>query len=85
MHGKGGHADVELVADVARLGVVGGEGLVGLSVSREVGGGGEELPTLWTFFLLGAALLLHRRPAPEHVDDELRVLHVRWSGGRGCC
>ena len=76
VHGKGGHADVELVADVASLGVVSGEGLVGLSVPRKVGSGGEELPTLWTFLLLGAALLLHRRPAPEHVDDELRVLHV---------
>ena len=76
VHGKGGHADIELVADVARLGVVGGEGLVGLSVPRKVGSGGKELPTLWTFFLLAAALLLHRRPAPEHVDDKLRVLHV---------
>ena len=76
MHGKGGHADVELVADVARLGVVGGEGLVGLSVPRKVGSGGKELSTLWTFLFLAAALLLHRRPAPEHVDDELRVLHV---------
>ena len=37
VHGKGRHADIELVADLASLRVVGRKRLVGLSVPRQVG------------------------------------------------
>ena len=70
VHGQGGHAHVELVTDVARLGSVCRESLVGLSVSGQVGGGGEHLATV------GAALLLLLGSVAEHVDHELRVLGV---------
>ena len=76
MHRKGRHADIELVADVASLGVVRRKCLVGLSVSRQVGGGSKKFSTLWTLLLLGAMLLFHRRPAPEHINDKLRVIDV---------
>ena len=51
MHGQGGHAHVQLVADVTGLGVFNREGLVCLPVSGQVGGGGEQFATIRALFL----------------------------------
>ena len=76
VHRQGRHAHIELVADVASLCVVRRKCLVGLSMPRQVGGGSKKFSTLWTFLLMAAMLLLHWRPAPEHVNDKLRVIDV---------
>ena len=54
VHRQGGHAHVELVADVARLRRLRGELAVGLLVSRQVGAGGKMLSTLGTLVLLSS-------------------------------
>ena len=54
VHRQGGHAHVELVADVARLRRLRGELAVGLLVARKIGAGGEMLSTLSTLVLLSS-------------------------------
>ena len=48
VHGQGGHAHVQLVADMAGTSRVSGQSLVRLLVAGQVGAGGEILTTLNT-------------------------------------
>ena len=52
VHGQGRHADIHLVADVAGLGILRAESLVGLLVAGEVGAGGVRFSALCTLVLL---------------------------------
>ena len=51
VHLQSGGADIELVANVAGLGRLIGQHLVGLFVSAQVGTGGKVFATLFTFIL----------------------------------
>ena len=69
VHGEGGHAHVQLVADVASLGIFHREGLMCLPVPGQVGGGGEQFATIRALFF--RRMLLLCRVTAEHVNDKL--------------
>ena len=80
VHLEGGGADVHLVADVAGLGRLRGELLVGLLVSGEIGAGGEALTALLAFVTaeirlgadLGPSVVIEERVHCEGFDREHR-------------
>ena len=80
VHLEGGGADVHLVADVAGLGRLRGELLVGLLVSGEIGAGGEVLAALLApelglglrTLVLGPPVRLVERVYRESLDEVFR-------------
>ena len=90
VHRQGGHAHVELVADVARLRRLRGELAVGLLVSRQVGAGGKMLSTLGTLmdtFLLaletGSTIVEEQGVFGEGLDIGVGGRTRRGQGGEG--
>ena len=57
VHGQGGRAHVHLLADGARLGVLGSQGFMGLLVPGQVGAGGKVFAALCALELVAERIL----------------------------